>query len=88
METAIVVLDNAIPALEELKDFDRQDIESKLRKISEDLEISFRKVAEVIRIAVWASRISPPLFGTMEILGKDVSLNRLKDYREIIKNKT
>ncbi len=83
-ETAINVLDNAIPALEELKDFDRQNIENKLRKISEDLEITFRKVAEVIRIAIWASSVSPPLFGTMEILGKDVSLNRLKAYREII----
>jgi len=55
-----------------------------LRLISERLNLSFRKVAEVIRIAIWNSTISPPLFETIEILGKELTLKRIKEYIRII----
>ena len=55
-------------------------IESELKKIAEKLGINLRKVAEVVRIALWGAKVSPPLFGTMEILGRTETLNRLKAY--------
>jgi len=44
------------------------------------LGINFRKVAEVVRIALWGAKVSPPLFRTIEILGRVETLNRLKTY--------
>jgi glutamyl-tRNA synthetase len=55
-------------------------IESELKKIADKLGINFRKVAEVLRIALWGAKVSPPLFGTMEILGRTETLDRLKAY--------
>ncbi len=55
-------------------------IESELKKIADKLGINLRKVAEVLRIALWGAKVSPPLFGTMEILGRTETLNRLKAY--------
>ncbi len=64
--------------------FHAKDIEKNLRLISERLNLNFRKIAEVIRIAVWNSTISPPLFETIEILGKELTLKRINEYMRII----
>ncbi|MBC8390028.1 MAG: glutamate--tRNA ligase [Actinobacteria bacterium] len=64
--------------------FHAKDIEKNLRLISERLNLSFRKIAEVIRIAIWNSAISPPLFETIEILGKELTLKRINEYMGII----
>jgi len=61
-----------------------EDIEKSLRLLSEKLDINFRKIAEAIRIAIWASKVSPPLFGTIEILGKELTLKRLKNYKNLL----
>lgn len=79
------VLNKIILTLEPLKSrFSSTNIEGSLRDLSEELGLNFRKIAEVIRIAVWAKKVSPPLFITMEILGYDLSVSRLCDYRKII----
>ena len=79
------VLNKIILTLESLKSsFSSSDIEGSLRELSEELGLSFRKIAEVIRIAIWAKKVSPPLFITMEILGYDLSINRINDYLKII----
>jgi len=64
--------------------FFAKDIEKKLRLVSEKLKINFRKIAEVIRIAIWNNTVSPPLFETIEILGKKLTLKRIKEYLKII----
>jgi len=60
--------------------FESSLIESELKKIAAGLGINFRKVAEVVRIALWGAKVSPPLFRTIEILGRTETLNRLKTY--------
>ncbi|GAI91299.1 unnamed protein product, partial [marine sediment metagenome] len=64
--------------------FHAKDIEKNLRLISERLNLNFRKIAEVVRIAIWNSTISPPLFETIEILGKELTLKRINEYMRII----
>jgi nondiscriminating glutamyl-tRNA synthetase len=66
------------------RDFNSEIIEKNLRTVSEKLKLSFRKVAEVVRIAIWDSTISPPLFGTIEILGRELTLKRINDYLRVI----
>ena len=82
---AVSVLNKIILTLESLKSsFSSSDIEGSLRELSEELGLSFRKIAEVIRIAIWAKKVSPPLFISMEILGYDLSVSRISDYLKII----
>jgi glutamyl-tRNA synthetase len=80
---SIEVLNEAITLLSNLTSFISTEIEEKLRLISMKLKINFRKIAEIIRIAAWGSKISPPLFETIEILGKKLTLKRLGDYKDL-----
>lgn len=78
-ESAPAVLDAAIAAIEGLETFNAESIQDALREaIVEGLEIKPRLAFGPVRTAISGERISPPLFESMEILGKDSSLARLK----------
>jgi glutamyl-tRNA synthetase len=57
--------------------FQAPEIETALRRLADRLELSPRKAFQPIRIAVTGSKISPGLFESLELLGKDESLRRL-----------
>jgi glutamyl-tRNA synthetase len=57
--------------------FAATEIESALRGLAERLELSPRKAFEPIRIAVTGSKVSPGLFESLELLGRDEALRRL-----------
>jgi len=57
--------------------FRAPEIEAALRSLAGRLELSPRKAFQPIRIAVTGSKISPGLFESLELLGKDESLKRL-----------
>ncbi|MDO4917582.1 MAG: glutamate--tRNA ligase [Rothia sp. (in: high G+C Gram-positive bacteria)] len=78
-ESAPQVLQAAIDALEPLEDFTADPIQNALREaIVEGLEIKPRLAFGPIRTAMSGAKVSPPLFESMEILGKESSMNRLK----------
>ena len=52
-------------------------IEEALRALSDELGIGFGKVAQPIRVAVTGSSVSPPLFESLELLGRARSLERI-----------
>jgi len=63
--------------LERVDPFAASEIEAALRALAERLELSPRKAFEPIRIAVTGSKVSPGLFESIELLGKDETLKRL-----------
>jgi glutamyl-tRNA synthetase len=63
--------------LERVEPFVAPEIEAALRGLAEKLELSPRKAFEPIRIAVTGSKVSPGLFESIELLGKDETLRRL-----------
>ena len=71
------VVEAAREALEGVEPFEAAKIETALRRLAEELELSPRKAFEPIRIAVTGSKISPGLFESIELLGKDETLKRL-----------
>jgi len=71
------VVEAAREALEGVEPFEAAEIEAALRRLAEELELSPRKAFEPIRIAVTGSKISPGLFESIELLGKDETLKRL-----------
>ncbi|MFA5015125.1 MAG: glutamate--tRNA ligase [Actinomycetota bacterium] len=82
---ALKTLDTIYNALKEVNDrFPAKETEENLRLVAKDLDLNLRKIAEAARIAIWNSPVSPPLFETMEILGKELTLKRIKDYIKII----
>jgi glutamyl-tRNA synthetase len=68
----------AADALEAVDHWDAGSIEEALRGMAERLELSPRKAFQPVRVAVTGSKVSPGLFESLELLGKDVSLSRLR----------
>jgi glutamyl-tRNA synthetase len=71
------VVTEAHDELERVEPFAAAEIEAALRGLSERLELSPRKAFEPIRIAVTGSKVSPGLFESLELLGKEETLRRL-----------
>jgi glutamyl-tRNA synthetase len=63
--------------LARVEPFSAPEIESALRGLAGRLELSPRKAFEPIRIAVTGSKVSPGLFESLELLGRDEALRRL-----------
>lgn len=63
--------------LGELDDWTTSAIESLLRQMLDDMELSARKALQPLRVAVTGSAVSPPLFESMEALGKERTIDRL-----------
>jgi len=76
------VLDVAVPVLEALPEWVAGDIEAALRAALVDgLGIKAKLAFTPLRVGVTGRRISPPLFESMEILGRGSSLTRLRSLR-------
>ncbi len=71
-------LDRAYDTLVALDDFSHQAQETVMRALAEEMGLKLNQLFTPIRIAVTGQSISPPLFEIMEILGKEVSLARIK----------
>jgi glutamyl-tRNA synthetase len=71
------IVEAARDALADVEPFDAQHVEAALRALAVRLELSPRNAFEPIRIAVTGSKVSPGLFESLELLGKDESLKRL-----------
>jgi glutamyl-tRNA synthetase len=73
------ILNRSLVELESLAKWDHTSIEVILRKVLiEELGLKPRIAFSALRIAVTGSHISPPLFESMELLGKEGSINRIK----------
>ncbi|WP_418909128.1 glutamate--tRNA ligase [Glutamicibacter endophyticus] len=77
------VVQASIDALEPLQEWTAESIQNALRgKLVDELELKPRQAFGPARVAVSGKRVSPPLFESMEILGKDSSLARLRRFGE------
>ncbi|BCW79121.1 glutamate--tRNA ligase [Arthrobacter sp. NicSoilC5] len=76
------VLDAAIAALEPVDEWTAENIQAALKQaLVEDMGIKPRLAFGPVRTAVSGRRVSPPLFESMVILGKESSLRRLQAFR-------
>jgi glutamyl-tRNA synthetase len=76
------VLDAAVAALDGLAGWTGADIEAALKgTLVEDLGLKPRKAFGPVRVAATGASVSPPLFESLELLGRDRSLQRLRDAR-------
>jgi glutamyl-tRNA synthetase len=76
-------LDAGITALEDVTDWTAEDIEAALKTaLVENLELKPRKAFGPIRVAVTGAPVSPPLFESLELLGRQRSLRRLREARD------
>jgi glutamyl-tRNA synthetase len=77
LDGAAGVLGPARDTLAGVEPFNAERIETALRELAERLELPPRKAFQPIRVAVTGSKVSPGLFESLELLGKERALARL-----------
>lgn len=83
-EAAIVPLDAGIKALEELSEWTTPAIEQALsHALIEQLGLKPRVAYGALRVGISGQAISPPLFESMELLGRESTLARLRAARAV-----
>ncbi len=78
METpeARVALDAGATALADIEEWSAESVDVALRAMLEANELSARKGLQPLRVAISGSTVSPPLFESIDVLGRDETLRR------------
>lgn len=76
-DTVIKALNASQYKLESLTDFSEENLETILRPLAEELDLKAGQLFGAIRNAVTGKKVTPPLFGTMAVLGKECCLERI-----------
>ena len=76
-DQAVTSLQKSISTLEVLVSWDTASLEKSLRSLAEDIDLKPGTFFGLLRVAITGRTAAPPLFQTMEVLGKRPCLNRL-----------
>ena len=68
----------AYELLASLPDITKDTAEEPMRQLAEQLELSTGQLFGILRVAVTGQKVSPPLFESMEIIGRDKVLERIR----------
>ena len=84
-DDAAGVVDAALVALQDLGEWNHEAIQNALREALVDgLGLKPKLAFGPVRLGITGSNVSPPLFESMELLGRDSSLARLRKLRELL----
>jgi glutamyl-tRNA synthetase len=75
---ALNALQTAVAELEKISDWAAMPMEERMRPLCAELALKPAVFFGMLRVAVTGRTVSPPLFQTMEVLGKERSFTRLK----------
>ena len=75
---AIAALRASLDKIEGLANWDSAYLESVFRPLAEELNLKTGVFFGILRVAITGRTATPPLFQTMEVLGKERSVRRLK----------
>lgn len=78
------ILSESITLIQTLPQFTAEAAEPPFRQLVERMQRSAGEVFGVLRVAVTGQKISPPLFQSMEIVGRETVLKRLRAGLEIL----
>jgi len=74
-----VVAQKAYDLLSNLPEITHEIAEAPMRALADELDIKAGQLFGIVRVAVTGQSVSPPLFESMEIIGREKSLQRLHD---------
>jgi glutamyl-tRNA synthetase len=76
---AALLLSEALVLAESQADWSAKPLEEAYRALTERLEVKGRDLFGLMRVAVTGRSVSPPLFESMEVLGRERCVLRLRD---------
>ncbi len=79
------LLNGMLKILAGLPDMRKDNTEEPMRKFVEESGFGAGQVFGLLRVAVTGQRVSPPLFESMEVIGRDLVLKRVSDAIDLLK---
>lgn len=80
-----IVLERTLIAFQDLSELEVARTEPLMRGVVEELGLSAGQAFGILRVAVTGQKVSPPLFESIEIIGKKVVIERLKNALRLLK---
>ena len=74
----------AFDRLSSLQEINHETAEHPMRALAEELGLKAGQLFGILRVAVTGRTVSPPLFETMEVMGKEVVLERIQQAIELL----
>jgi glutamyl-tRNA synthetase len=85
VDDASAILKRTYELIESMPAFDEEKLEDAMRGLVEALGLKTGQVFMTVRVAITGSSVSPGLFETMVVLGRDVVLDRLQGAVDVLK---
>ena len=79
------ILEDSFTILSSVEDMEPGITEPPMRDYVKKTGLSAGQVFGVLRVAVTGQKVSPPLFESMEIIGRDIVLDRIKNASDLLK---
>lgn len=76
----------SVELLSTLPELSVHSAEAPMRALVDEMGLSAGQVFGILRVAVTGQRVSPPLFESMEIIGRDTSLERIRRAIALLEN--
>jgi len=86
-ENGLTILKIVRDKLAQIQEFTKHGIEEMLRSLAEEYKVGLGKVAQPLRVAICGSTISPPIFDSVQLLGKEKTLKRIDNTLKIVEAK-
>lgn len=84
-EESLIVIEKTISIFDKLESLEKTQTEPLMRELVDQMGWSAGQTFGIIRIAVTGQKVSPPLFESIEIIGKKVVMERLASAAELLK---
>lgn len=84
--SSLHALQHARATLAQLPTLDEEALETALRALAEELNLKAGQLFGIIRVAVTAKKVSPPLFGTLAVLKRERVLARMEQAEDELKS--
>ena len=78
----------AYDLLSGLPEITHESAEQPMRDLAAEMDVKVGQLFSIVRVAVTGQRVSPPLFESMEIIGREKSLERLQKAIMILENQS
>jgi glutamyl-tRNA synthetase len=85
-QAALQPLQLLLEKLQKLPAWKAEDIHTVVAEVTAELEVNMGKVGQPLRVAVTGGSFSPPIDQTVEMIGRDKSLQRIERAIEYIEN--
>jgi len=78
VDSTVEALRSSLETLKALESFDSESLEGVLRPLAGELGLKAGQLFGTLRVAVTGRKAAPPLFQTMEVIGKDRCLRQIE----------